>query len=407
MKPSQLACVLGCAVLLIVAALSPIPASACPFCSAPSLTLTEQLSGADAAILVKWMGGMPAKLSDAGSTDFEVVEVVHQQPAGKLQKGSKVNLIRYRSGKQGDLFLLLGTLGAGNIEWGSPLEISQAGFEYMKNSPKPDQPAIKRLAYFLKYLENPDQMIGDDAFGEFANASYADVVQLSKDMPREKLRKWLTTTAVSPGRVGLYGMMLGLCGTADDAKLMEEKILESTDDFRLGIDGVMGGYLLLSGEKGLVLLEDKKLRDKKAPFSETYAAMQALRFMWQYGDNRIEPDRLRQSMRLLLDRPELADLVIADLARMKDWSVQDRLIQMYDEEAYNIPSIKRAIVRFTLAAAKDTGAKKTEADGAGSAVATQVEEPPAHVVRAQKALEELEKRDPKTVHEAKRFFLLK
>jgi len=408
MKPSQLAGVLGCAVLLIVAALAPVPAAACPFCSAPSLTMTEQLAGADSAILVKWLGGKPAKLSDAGSTDFEVIEVVHQAPNGKLEKGSKVNLIRYRSGKPGDLFLLLGTLGAGNIEWGSPLEISQAGFDYMKNSPKPDQPAVKRLSYFLKYLENADQMIGDDAFGEFANASYADVVLLSKEMPREKLRSWLTTTSVSPGRVGLYGMMLGLCGNADDARLMEEKILESKDDFRLGIDGVMGGYLLLSGEKGLKILEEKKLRDKKAPFSETYAAMQALRFMWQYGDNRIEAERLRQSMRILLDRPELADLVIADLARMKDWSVQERLLQMYDEEAYNIPSIKRAIVRFTLAATKDTGAKKVDGDSAaGSSTSTQIEEPPAHVVRAQKALEELEKRDPKTVHEAKRFFLLK
>jgi hypothetical protein len=264
---------------------------------------------------------------------------------------------------------------------------------------------VKRLAYFLKYLENSDQMIGDDAFGEFANASYADVVQLAKELPREKLRTWLTSSTTSPGRVGLYGMMLGLCGTEDDARLMERKILEATEDFRLGIDGVMGGYLLLTGEKGLAVLDEKKLADKKAPFSETYAAMQALRFMWQYGDNKIDHDRLRQSMRILLDRPELADLVIADLARMKDWSVQDRLMELYEAEAYNIPSVKRAVVRFTLAAIKDV--PKKEESATGSSVTATADEPPAHVVKAQKCLEELEKRDPKTVHEAKRFFLLK
>ncbi len=33
-------------------------------------------------------------------------------------------------------------------------------------------------------------------------------------------------------------------------------------------------------------------------------------------------------MRMLLDRPELADLVIADLARWEDWSVQDKLMAM-------------------------------------------------------------------------------
>ena len=131
-------------------------------------------------------------------------------------------------------------------------------------------------------------------------------------------------------------MMLGLCGNADDAKLMEEKIVEQTDDFRLGVDGIMGGYLLLTGDKGLELIEKQKLTNSKAPFSETYAAMQALRFMWQYGDGRISVDRLRQSMRLLLDRPELADLVIADLSRMKDWSVQDKLMSLYDAPE-NIP----------------------------------------------------------------------
>lgn len=410
MKLSQIACLLSCAALFAVSVLVPVSVEACPFCSAPSLTLTEQLSGADAAVLAKWTGGTPAKLSDAGSTDFEVLEVVQQPAANKLKAGSKINLIRYRSGKPGDLFLLLGTVGAGNIEWGSPLEVTQASFEYMKNSPKPDQPSTKRLAYFLKYLENADPTIGDDAFGEFANAAYADVVQLSKDLPRDKLRKWLTSAGTSPGRIGLYGMMLGLCGGPDDIALLEAKILEPQEEFRLGIDGVMGGYLLLTAEKGLSILEENKLKNKKAPFSETYAAMQALRFMWQYGDNRISQDRLRQSMRLLLDRPELADLVIADLARMKDWSVQDQLIQLYDAEAYNIPSIKRAIVRFTLAATKDTGGKKPDdptTGGTGASATTVAESAPPHVTHALRCLEELEKRDPKTVHEAKRFFLLK
>lgn len=394
--------------MFAIAALAPVPADACPFCSAPSMTLTEQLTGADTAVLVKWVSGKPAKLSDAGSTEFEVVEVVHQDGGGKLKPGSKLDLIRFRTGKPGDLFLLLGTLGGQNIEWGSPLEVSKAGFEYMKNSPKPDQPAVKRLSYFLKYLENPDQMISDDAFGEFANAAYSDVVQLSKDLPREKLRTWLTTNSVSPGRIGLYGMMLGLCGTDEDTALMERKIFDGKEDFRLGIDGVMGGYLLLAREKGLALLEEKKLKDKSAPFSETYAAMQAVRFMWTYGDNRISQERLRQSMRILLERPELTDLVIADLARMKDWSVQDKLIEMYDAEAYSLPSIKRAIVRFTLAAMKDTGHKKEEATGgAGSSTEVPVEAIPAHVAKAKKCLEDLEAKDPKTVQEARRFFQIK
>jgi hypothetical protein len=59
-----------------------------------------------------------------------------------------------------------------------------------------------------------------------------------------------------------------------------------------------------------------------------------------------------------------------------------------------------------LAATKDTGAKKEEVESvAGTASGPIVEEPPAHVTKALKCLAELEERDPKTVHEAKRFFL--
>ena len=110
-------------------------------------------------------------------------------------------------------------------------------------------------------------------------------------------------------------------------------------------------------------------------------------------------------MRILLERPELADLVIADLSRMKDWSVQDKLMELYDEET-NIPSVKRAIVRYMLTSTRDTGEKKTDnatTGGAGAIPTTDTKpaaELPAHVLKGQKCLEELERKDPKTVIEA-------
>lgn len=372
-------------------------AFACPFCSAPSLTMTEQLTQSDAAVLAQWVGGTPAKGNDAGATTYEVVEVVHQPPGSKLAKGTKVELVRYRASKAGDLFLLLGTKGGAVLDWGSPLEVTETSYKYMKEAPKPDVPATERLKYFVQYLENPEQAISNDAYGEFANTAYGDIVQIKSLMPRDKLRKWIVDPQFSPSRLGLYGLMLGLCGTAEDVKLLEGRILDSSEEFRLGIDGIMGGYLLLAGEPGLKVLDEHKLLSKEAPFSETYAAMQALRFMWQYGDGQIPAARLQQSMRLLLTRPELADLVIADLARWKDWSIQSQLMDMYGKEEYDIPSIKRAIVRFMLASTKDV----TTANGEPAA------DLPQHAQLGAKYLAELEQKDPKTVSEAKRFFLIK
>lgn len=363
-------------------------AAACPFCSAPSLTMTEQLAQSNAALLVKWVGGTPAKDQDGGFTEYEIVEVVSQPTGSKLAKGAKVKLVRYRAAKAGDLYMLLGTTAGAVIDWGSPIEVTEDSFAYIKNAPKPELATKERLKYFVKFLEHPNATVATDAYGEFANAPYADITPLAPELPRDKLRVWLNDPQISPSRTGLYGLLLGLCGKDDDAEVLAKKIFEPTTEFRLGIDGVMGGYLLLTGEEGLKQIDEKKLQDKKVPFSETYSAMQALRFLWQYSEGKFKPERLRESMRLLLDRPELADLVIADLARWKDWSVQGRLMVMYGQNEYDIPSIKRAVVRYMLACSKDPNA-------AGDAE------------RAAKHLADLEERDPKTVSDAKRFFFIK
>ncbi|GIX03677.1 MAG: hypothetical protein KatS3mg113_0683 [Planctomycetaceae bacterium] len=365
----------------------------CPFCSAPSLTMAEQLAQSDAVLLTKWVGGRPGTPNDSGTTELAVVEAL-KQPAGFTWKPEdKLTLVRHRAAKPGTLFLLMGTKNGTAIDWSSPLEVSQTAYAYFKQAPPPDKPTSDRLRYYVKFLEHPEEMIATDAYGEFANAPYGDIVPIAQDLPREKLRQLVADPKTPAGRLGLYGLLLGLCGHEEDVAVLEQRILQPAEEFRLGIDGVMGGYLLLAGEAGLSKLEQAKVIPRQVPFSETYAVMQAVRFMWQYGEGRIAPDRLRQSMRLFLDRPELADLVIADLARMKDWSVIDRLRQMYGQQEFDVPAIKRAIVRFYLACVKD-GADHAESPSS-----------PGH--RAQNYLQELEKIDPKTVSDAKRFFFIK
>ena len=88
----------------------------------------------------------------------------------------------------------------------------------------------------------------------------------------------------------------------------------------------------------------------------------------------------------------MADLVIADLARWKDWSVQERLMELYAAKEYDIPSIKRAIVHYMLASTKDKP-KDAMKD-------------PSHVTVSKKHLATLRQKDPKTVKNAERFFFL-
>ncbi len=377
----------------------------CPFCSAPSLTLSEQLTQADAAVLVKWVDGKTPTEKSAGTTTYSIVQVA-RGPKESLKENDKLTVPRYRAGKKDDLFLLFGTKDK-EIDWSSPLEVTEVTYQYIVQAPSPESPTGKRLEYFLKFLEFSDQLVSNDAYGEFANAPYEDIVKIKDKMDRAKIAKWITNKETSPTRMGLYGLLLGLCGNDDDAKMMEKKIEEQVQDFRLGIDGLISGYLLLTGEKGMETIDRSKLRDKKAPFSETYAAMQALRFMWTYGNGRVSKERLRQSMRELLDRPELADLVVADLARWEDWSVQQRLMNLYGQGEYSIPSIKRAIVRYLLTAAKVQPPKVDETKKDDPTVTkSKPDELPASALQARANLEKLRETDPKTVKEAERFFFL-
>lgn len=366
-------------------------ATSCPFCSAPALSLTEQLSQNDAAIVCKWVKADKDENEKTASTTYEIVRILKapKKETDAVNVGDKITLARYRKSKPNETFLILGVQGPA-IEWGVPLEVDKASVDYIANAPSPDTPTAKRLVYFLKYLEHKDDLVSNDAYAEFAAAPYKDVAKIHKEIPRDNIRKWVKDPETNPTRLGLYGLMLGLCGNKDDIKLMEEKITAKTEDFRLGIDGVMYGYLILAKEKGLKVLEKTKLQDKEVPFSETYAAMQAMRYVWRYHPDHISKKRLRQAMRLLLERPEYADLVIADLSRWQDWEVQDRLMEIYDDEAYSIPSVKRAIIRYMFQCAKFKPSDKQP-------------EPPKHAVKAKRYLDTLRAKDPKFVQDVERY----
>jgi hypothetical protein len=90
-------------------------------------------------------------------------------------------------------------------------------------------------------------------------------------------------------------------------------------------------------------------------------------------------ERLLKSMRLLLDNPDFADQVVLDLSRWDDWSVLDRLVEMFktsDEKGY----IRQPVVSYLTVASEKPGDVGT---------------------RGKAALAELETLDPETVKQAR------
>lgn len=383
---------LSFAALLTATSIAP----ACDLCGVPTPTLAEMLAQADAVVQAQWIGNEKGKDANGpGTTIFEVTIVVRDK-GNKLKPRDQITVAGQTAGKKGEFFLFVGRQ-TDKLEWDSPQKVSEAGFKYLVEAPALEAPPVERLAYFLKFLEFPDNFVANDAFAEFVRAPFEDIILLKDQLPREKLRRWLLAPKVPEGRRGLYGLMLGLCGEPADVKLLEEIIVRPAQETRPGIEGIMGGYLLLAGERGLEFIEKTKFQNREIVTSETYSAMQAVRFLWANGGGQFSHVRVQQSARLLLDNADFTELVVADLARWKDWSVTPKLMEMYGVGQFNDSGTKKAIVRFLLTAASDTGPPAGEA-------ADNPQAGPPHVIEAKKCLETLRERDPKTVSQVEKFF---
>ena len=111
---------------------------------------------------------------------------------------------------------------------------------------------------------------------------------------------------------------------------MLETLLRSDDPkFKTGLDATVACYLTLKKADGLPLIEELFLKKKQEEFTDIFSVVMALRFLGQEDHGPISRDRIVQSMRLVLDHPRLADQAIMDLARWKDWTVMDRLVDLF------------------------------------------------------------------------------
>jgi len=362
-------------------------AAACPFCPPSSPTLAEQLAESDVGVLVAWVRAVdPADGQSEPRTDFRVVEVLRSPEIGP-KKDATVSVDFLRDGKPGDLFLLMGKRIDGITDWSLPIEITEISAAYVKQAPSPERPMTERLPFFLRFLEAHDPLLANDAFAEFSRSKYEDVVAIKNRLPREKLRQWLDDPATPPMRLGFYGLLLGLCGTADDAEFLAAKVFRPTaeNDVRPGLDGMMAGYVLLTGESGLQRLVDKKLNDPTQPDGDVYAVVNLLRFLWQFAADRVPQSKVAAALRPLVDRPQFAEVAIVDLARWKDWSALEALVARYGQPPFETPTAKTKVVQFALACVKHGG------------------DDPA-VAKARKFLDRLKADDPETLHTAERFF---
>ena len=356
-------------------------ARACPFCSAVAQTFSEEMVSMDAVVLGKLLklppapkpGAAPADDEEVPKAVFEVVTVLKgKELVGKTRT---VETIYFGEGKVGSLFLIMG-VDPPELMWSTPLKVTPRGQDYIAKLPTLPAAGVKRLEFFQNYLEDEDEMLARDAYDEFAKSPYAAVKQLKSEMKHDQIIDWIKDPDVPASRRRLYLTMLGVCGTAQDLSLLETMLKSDDRKMKAGLDAMIACYLTLKGQAGVTLVEELFLKNDKSEYADTYAAIMALRFHGTEADI-VPKARLLKALHHMLERPQLADLVIPDLARWEDWSQMDRLVKLFKDADDKTSWVRVPVINYLRA---------------------------CPLPAAKEKIKELEKVDPAAVKRANTFF---
>lgn len=348
----------------------------CPFCAATSQTFSEELATMDVAVIAKLVK-LPPVSDKVGEelqkATFEVVEVIKGE--AHLKPRQKIETLYFGDGTLGRSFLVMG-ISPPDVMWSTPLPLTDRAVAYLKEVVRLPKDNTQRLVFFQKYLEDEDEMLARDAYDEFARAPYAEVKAIKQHIDHDRIVGWIKNPDIPASRRRLYLVMLGIVGSEKDLPMLEEMLKSSDRKAKSGLDALIACYLTLKGEAGLPLIERLFLANASADYADTYAAIMALRFHGTEGGV-IDAKRLVKALHHMLDRPELADLVIPDLAKWEDWSVMDRLFELYKTANEKNSWVRVPVVNYLRA---------------------------CPLPRAKKLLQECEKIDPAAVKRANTFF---
>lgn len=344
------------------------PVSACPFCAPMGQTLSGEVAQADFILYGTLTNAVrdpndPTALNK-GTTEMMIDLVV--KPHDLIKGKKSITIPRYVPPDGKDLkYLIFFNVVNGQIDAyrGEAVPADSKLPQYLEGAIKVrDKDPVTRLRYFFDYLEDKDLLISSDAYSEFGYTDYKDVRELAPKLPPEVLLKWLKDPDTRGTRVGLYGLLLGHCGKPEDAKALRQLLDDPERAFSSGLDGLVAGYIMLEPKAGWEYLM-KLIKDPNQEFPVRYSALKTVRYFWEYRPDIISKDQVLDAMKVLCDNPDIADMPIEDLRKWKVWALTPFVLEYGQKPSHNsIPIVRRAILKFAIAAATANPQNKAAAD---------------------------------------------
>lgn len=327
---------------------------ACPLCDSLANTISDDLDEAQTVVLAQVIGEEP-QVHEAGPRHlrFEISHLLKSNNARLLNIESVDSPTRIQSVYANDALprkqtCLLMSYTPDDLQWTLPMALSLEATDYVRGMFRTREHEERRLEYFLPYLASSDKLIADDAYNEFATRPMSHIAQIRKHLERDIYVEMLRSPTTKPRLRSLLWMLLSLCGKPSDSLLFEESIASKclrTESIDIDLAASIAFYIVQGGEGSLRKIERDFLRDPAVSTSNTHAAISAIRVVGQEFDT-YSRHRLSRALRLALNRPDIADFVIPDLARWEDWTAFDQLEQLFFDADADSSFVRIPIINY-------------------------------------------------------------
>lgn len=251
----------------------------------------------------------------------------------------------------GDRYLLLGRESEDSISWRVPTRISANVAEYLQRRVRLPQAIKPQLEFYLPLLEHEEQVIAEDVANQLNKFTEAELALLKSKFKNDQLIAWTETTDIPLPRKQLYYRMLGVSGKLPEQLYLRRLLVKGEADNRC-LNAVMSAYLQLGGVDAANELRKRYIEDPNAGMAEVYCAILAFRHDTRVAKSLPRETRLA-AYRAVVRIPNMADLVISDLAFEKDWSMIEPLAELFVREEGNSSWTKIPTIRYLWACPLD------------------------------------------------------
>lgn len=333
------------------------PVSACSLCGAnlrQAPTIRQEAAQETARMILICTVPRQERTGQEGATTLLAIEdVLRSDPL--LGKRKTLAVRQYPA--EGSRLLVFCDVYRNSFDPYRGIELkSDAAVEYARKVLRLDpRDRVRQLLFYADYLENADAEVARDAFTELAKATDQEIAAAGRKFASDRLRRWIDAKQTPAERVGLYCLLLGMCGGDADARRFENMLNDKSDRAVRAYDGALCGYIHLRPRDGWRLAH-ALLSDARKPLDLRLAAARTVSF-YQGAQPKESREQVLRCMRGMLLQSDLADIAVEDLRRWQIWDYTAEVLALSGKKGYESPLMQRAIVRYALSC-KDESCQK-------------------------------------------------